>query len=54
MCVCVGVGCRAGGRGVGGLDTLDRYSTIFYTRHNFCDLLFALLHTKSFLKKGPL
>ena len=33
-------------------DILGRISTIFEMGSNFCDFLFALLHTKSLQKKG--
>ena len=32
-----------------GLDTLARFSYIFYMEDNFCDLLFAFLGANSFL-----
>ena len=34
-----------------GLDTHGRFSTILCKGKNFCDALFAYLHTKSLLKK---
>ena len=33
------------------LYTLDRFSTIFYMGDNFCNFLFAFLHTSSPSKK---
>ena len=34
-----------------GYDTHGRFSAIFYKEDNYCDFLFAFLHTKSVLKR---
>ena len=38
-------------KGLRGIDTLGSYPTIYFDGDNFCDLLFAFMHTKSFLKR---
>ena len=36
------------------IDKLGRFSVIFYKGDNFCDILFAFLHIRLFLKRGLL
>ena len=39
-----------GVKGLWGVDTLDSFSSSLYKGHTFYDFVFAVLHTKPFLK----